>query len=200
MQGILQEVYGAVTQQVASRPPEELARPSRAEAWNVKELLFHQLLDAQRALVAFATPTDADVDVDEVTYWRPFRPTNGDGGAAHARFVVACAKAYDDEMLAEQWRSTSAAAVRAAAAVDPAVVVRTQNHAITVANFISTLIVEASVHLLDADATVPPAALAHTLRVLEAINDGPLYEHNVEEVLRATGRLPSDLEAYPLLG
>lgn len=199
MTHILESVYSAWTAHVAESTPERLARPSRAAAWTVKELLLHQLLDARRALVALATPAQGEPDVDEVTYWRPFRPDEGDGGAAHARFVVACAAAYDQEQLDEEWRGTSAAVVHAASSPASALV-STQGHTLTVDNLCSTLVVEATVHLLDAHGTPPADALQHTVSVLGRLRGHPLPADGAEEVLRATGRLPSDEPDYPLLG
>lgn len=199
MTHILESVYSAWTEQVVASPPEHLARRSRAEAWTVKELMLHQLLDARRALVALATPTQGEPDVDEVTYWRPFRPDEGDGGAAHARFVVACAAAYDQEQLDEEWRGTSAAVVHAASSPTSALV-STQEHTLTVDNLCSTLVVEATVHLLDAHGTPPTDALEHTVEVLARLRGRPLPADGADEVLRATGRLPSDEPDYPLLG
>ena len=207
MTTMLEDVYGAFTRTVSHLSPEDFERPTRAAAWNVRELLFHQLLDAQRVLVAFASPTDAEPDVDELTYWRPFRPSEGDGGAGHARFVQAAAGAYGDpRTLVDHWRSTSAATTRAAAAADPSARVETQGHVIAVPDLISTLVVEATVHLLDATLGVPGAppagALAHTRRVLEGLYGGPLPAawDDPEAILRATGRLPADDPALPLLG
>ncbi len=74
MSDLLGTTYDAVTAHVSGLPPERLEEPSRAAAGNVRQLLFHLLLDAQRALVTFATPADGEPDVDEVTYWRPFLP------------------------------------------------------------------------------------------------------------------------------
>jgi hypothetical protein len=171
----------------------------------VRELLFHQLLDAQRALVAFSTPASATstADVDEASYWRPFRPSEGDGGAAHAQFVIRAAAAYDEAAdLVSQWSATSAAAARAASAAPRDGLVRTQGHVIAVPDFVSTLLVEATVHLLDAWGSPPPAALAHTRRVLELIKGSRLSggADHAEAILQATGRLPSDDPSYPLLG
>src|SRR3954464_7726527 len=87
--------YAAVTRIVEALEGADFERPTGADAWNVRELLFHQLLDAQRALIAFASPSDAPPDVDAVTYWQDFRPDLGDGGAAHAVFVTKAAAAYD---------------------------------------------------------------------------------------------------------
>ena len=204
---LLGELYDEFTATVSGLSDAELERPSRADAWRLRHLLFHQLLDAQRALVAFGTgaPAGAEPDVDAVTYWRPFRPSHGDGGAAHARFVVRAAEAYDDpRVLVGVWSETAAAAARVAAGADPAGLIVTQGHVIAVPDFVSTLVVEATVHLLDAYGVPPAGALAHTRGVLEGIHGAPLPEPpdapDADVILRATGRLPSDAPAYPLLG
>ena len=184
---LLEETYEAFTAHVRALAPDGLERPTRAEAWNVRQLLFHQLLDAQRALVTFATPATGEPDVDEVTYWRPFRPTaEGDpDGGAHVRFVVAAADAYDGPAgLVRQWTVTSRAAAHAARRADPAGRVATQGHVLTVPDFVSTLLVEATIHLLDAGGTPPAAAVAHTRRVLEVLTGAPLPPGSDAEVLR----------------
>jgi len=171
-----------------------LRLPTLTSEWNAGELVFHLLLDAQRTLVALAMTTDDPATVDECTYWAPHRPDVGDGGAAHARFVQRAAAAYDETGgLTALWRLTTHAAVRALRAAEPNVT--TQGEVLTPADFASTLLVEATVHLLDLQAgrpgpVVPPAALAWTRRVLEGIEGGPLPAEwdDVEAVLRATGR------------
>jgi hypothetical protein len=73
-------------------------------------LLYHLLLDAQRALVSFATPAAGTADVDFISYWAPFRP-GAEGYDAHARFVRRVAAAYSsDRVIVAQWRETAAAA------------------------------------------------------------------------------------------
>ncbi|HET9969138.1 MAG TPA: maleylpyruvate isomerase N-terminal domain-containing protein, partial [Streptosporangiaceae bacterium] len=52
--------YQAVTDDVSKLGEEDLARPSRCLGWSRGDLLFHMLLDAQRALVTFATPAAAE--------------------------------------------------------------------------------------------------------------------------------------------
>lgn len=218
---LLVEVYAAVADHAAALGDEGLAEPSRAAGWSRKALLVHQLLDAQRALVALATPVPGPADVDAVTYWRPFRPDAHDGGAAarHGRFVARVAEAYDGSRgLVSQWEHTAAAAGRSAAAAvaaDPAVTVETQGHVITVADLASTLVVEATVHLLDAYGSPPAAATEHTLAVLTRLHRSTLPDPvqvragtaptgglapGVETILQATGRLPTRHPAYPLLG
>jgi hypothetical protein len=195
----LASVYAAWTDHVSDATTPDLERPSLAEAWTVKELLLHQLLDARRALVALASTVDAAPDVDRVSYWRSFHPEEGDGGVAHARFVVASAAAYQHRQLLAEWRETSAAVV-ASLAGGPHDVVATQGKLIRRDDLRSTLVVEATVHLLDAHGTPPPEAIAATIHVLEALRGGPLPRRDATEVLRATGRLPSRTAGYPLLG
>jgi hypothetical protein len=209
MAALLGEVYGGLTSLVTDLDDEGLSRPSRAAEWSIKELLFHQMLDAQRALITFATPAGPgeQPDVDEATYWRGYRPSPEDTWSVrHARYVVRSVAAYDDlRSLVAQWTATSRAAARAADAAesaDPGALVSTQGHVLTVADFVSTLLVEATVHLLDAWGDPPPEALTQTIRVLERIHGGPLPSAatDADTVLEATGRVPSSHPAYPLLG
>ena len=72
---LLAEEYGATGTLVAGRGTRDFLRPTGASAWCVQDLLFHQLLDAQRALVAIASPSDAEPDRDAVTYWQAYHPT-----------------------------------------------------------------------------------------------------------------------------
>ena len=93
---LLRRTYAATTEAVQQLDAEGFAQPTRAAAWDVRALLLHQLLDAQRALVALASPAGpAEPDVDAVTYWHAWHPDQGDGGAAHAAYVVRAAAAYD---------------------------------------------------------------------------------------------------------
>ncbi len=196
---LLVELYAAEVVAVRDRPEPDFARPTRT-AWTVRELLFHQLLDAQRTLVALASPAGEDEppDVDAVSYWRPFTP-DSDWNDPHAEFVRVAASAYSSgAVLVDHFVTTSEAAGRAVAAADPAGRVRTQGHVITVADLASTLVVEATTHLLDltvdlAGAPTPPtAALAEARRVLEGLHGGPLPGHwdDTEAVLVGTGRQP----------
>ena len=56
------------------------------------------LLDAQRALVTFATPASGEADVDFISYWTPFRP-GAEGYAAHTRFVRRMASSYRSDLV-----------------------------------------------------------------------------------------------------
>jgi Mycothiol maleylpyruvate isomerase N-terminal domain len=216
--GLLAAEYAAVTRIVEGLDGAAFVRRTGAEAWNVRELLFHQLLDAQRALVAFASPGDGAPDVDAVSYWRDFRPDLGDGGAAHAVFVRKAAAAYDGPAdLVTQWKVTAGAAARAAGTADPRGRIATQGHVLTVPDFVNTLLLEVTVHHLDlvADLDAPSpsaAALAVAREVLTGLlgHDLPGEWDDTEAVLAGTGRrtltgrdrvlLGADADRLPLLG
>jgi hypothetical protein len=196
---LLAELYDAVVTAVRDRDEADLARPTRTE-WTVRELVFHQLLDAQRTLVAMASPTDEAADVDAVAYWRPFQP-DAEWNAPHAQFVRVSASAYSSgSALTEHFATIAGAATRAVLAEDATARVRTQGHVLTVADLTSTLVVEATVHLLDLTVDLPDApspsaaALAHTRGVLEGLFGERLparWDDN-ECVLKSTGRVPLD--------
>ena len=144
--------YQAVTDDAGKLDDDELARPSGCRGWSRGDLLFHMLLDAQRALVTFATPASGEADVDFVSYWAPFRP-GAEGYAAHARFVRRVASSYrSDLVIAGLWAETATAAAHAAATLPAEAKVATQGHVLFAGDFLATLAVEATVHHLDLSA------------------------------------------------
>jgi uncharacterized protein (TIGR03083 family) len=150
--------YQAVSADLARLTEEDLARPSACLGWTRADLLYHLLLDAQRALVTLATPSAAPADVDFVSYWAPFRP-GAEGYDAHARFVRRMAAAYrSDLMIVTLWTETAAAAVHAASTLAEDTKVATQGHVLAAADFLATLAVEATVHHLDLVAADPALA------------------------------------------
>jgi hypothetical protein len=66
----LDAVYGKVTDAVNGLGDADMMRPSRCAGWAVADVLYHQLLDARRALRTFATPSAGPADRDDVSYWR----------------------------------------------------------------------------------------------------------------------------------
>ena len=193
---LLQSVYALISDAVGDPASGQLDQGTRTSAWTVRELLFHLLLDAQRALVAFATPASGPADVDNVTYWRPFRPANGDGGRAHAEFVTRAAAAYSSSReLVDQWVETSSVAAWAGRR-ELVEIVSTQGHRLRSADFIDTLIVEATIHYLDLTLnleaqSVPAEALERVRNVLDGLlgTPLPLEWDDVEYVLKGTGRV-----------
>lgn len=210
--------YQAVTADLERLNEVDLARPSRCLGWTRADLLYHMLLDAQRALVTLATPATGPADVDFASYWAPFRP-GAAGYDVHARFVRRSAAAYQsDLMIVARWTETAAAAVHAATALPADATVATQGHVLTTGDFLATLVLEASVHHLDLvagdQALAGPSGpgLAVTRETLDGVLGQPVPAgwDDVEYALKATGRaqLTADDRArlgpladrFPLLG
>ena len=197
----LDAVYQKVTAVAGGLSEADMMRPSRCAGWAVADVLYHQLLDARRALRTFATPSAGPADCDDVSYWRDYSPASGDDpspgdeSAAHARYVRICASAYPPGWLAWEWSETAAAACRAARANGHAAV-STQGHVLSVADFAATLAVEAAVHYLDLTVGLPPspapdpASLALVRRVLTGLLGAPLPASwdDVTAALKGTGR------------
>jgi hypothetical protein len=200
----LEAIYGQLTVVADALTESSALLPSRCAGWAVTDVLYHQLMDARRALVTFATPADREPDTDGVSYWRSFAPASGDpvpgraeGAARHARHVRIVASAYPVDSLAAAWRQTAGAALRAARAC-PHQAVATQGHALRTEDFIATLVFEAAVHYLDITVALPaaepadPAALALVRQVLDGLAGSPLPAHwdDATCALNGTGRLP----------
>jgi Mycothiol maleylpyruvate isomerase N-terminal domain len=199
-------VYGNITAVAGSLGEAALMTATRCAGWVAGDLLYHQLLDARRALRTFASPADGPADVDDVTYWRSYSPRSTEHealgsaeAAAHARHVRIVAAAYPPDGLAWEWRETSGAACRAARAC-PHEFVTTQGHVLRTADFIATLAVEAAVHYIDLTVQLPaaPAADPASLGLVRRVLDGllgtvvPTGWTDRDYVLKGTGRVPLD--------
>ena len=154
----LASAYEGVAEAVEGREERDFLRPTRCTGWAVGDLLFHMLLDAERALRAFASPADGDPDVDYASYWEPWSAAD-DQALDHARFVRLSASAHRSlATIAIRWNDASSAALRAARAADPSGYVSTQGHVLAVPDFVATLVVEAAVHHLDLVLDLPEAS------------------------------------------
>jgi hypothetical protein len=198
----LAAVYGNITAVADGLGAAGLMLPTRCTGWVTGDLLYHQLLDARRALRTFASPAGGPADTDGVSYWRPYSPRSGGhaalgsaGAAAHARHVRVVAAAYPPDGLAWEWRETAAAACRAARSCAHEFVT-TQGHVLETADFVATLAVEAAVHYLDLTVSLPsapapdPASLALVRRVLDGLLGAPLPAgwDDRDCALKGTGR------------
>jgi uncharacterized protein (TIGR03083 family) len=209
----LESAYRNITAVSDDLSETDLMRPSRCAGWAVGDVLYHQLLDARRALRTLASPSAEPPDVDDVGYWR-FYPAQGEAAeahgaenAAHARHVRIVASAYPPGALPWEWRETSAAACRAARAC-PHEAVTTQGHVLTTTDFMSTLAVEAAVHYLDLTVALPSApppdadALALVRWVLNGLLGAPMPGEWDDQTcaLKGTGRAPLTAEDRAVLG
>jgi Mycothiol maleylpyruvate isomerase N-terminal domain len=196
----LDAAYTGITRTVSPLDGTDLLLPSGCRGWTNADLLLHLTLDAQRALVALATPADGPADVDHVTYWREY-PGTGDPDAAadHAQWVRRTASAFHRPSgVVRLWCDTAPAAARAACRADPAGRVGTQGHVLAVPDFLATLVTEAVIHHLDLIVSLPDApgpapeavgvALA-TLAGLAAPGGLPVHWDDREALLKGTGRV-----------
>jgi hypothetical protein len=197
----LAQAYDGITAVVTRLDDADLQRPTRCRGWLVADLLFHVLCDAQRALVALASPAEGPADTDDVSYWRTFPGDDSDAGARHAWWVRRSAAAFERPGgIVRIWTDTAPAAARAAASADPDGHVTTQGRVLRVPDFLATLTTEAVIHHLDLVLDLPGAPLpAETpARVAAATMDGLLSDEAVrpvgwddhEYLLKAAGRVP----------
>jgi hypothetical protein len=204
----LRGAYGGVTEFAIGLTDDDLMRPTRCRGWAVADVLFHLLCDAQRALVALATPAAGPPDVDHVSYWAPFHPDRR-GSVEHAWWVRRSAAAFvRPSGIVGVWRETAPAAQRAAALASPHGYVATQGHVLTVPDFLATLVTEAVVHHLDMTVDLPGStpprrnAIGLALCTMDGLlNAGrPGLWMPEDYLLKATGRVELDARDRAALG
>lgn len=204
---VLRAAYEAFSGVVRVLGDEESWRVTGCVGWGVRDLVFHCVGDAQRALVALHTPADGPPDRDAVTYWRDWAPDPV--GAANGRrwSRVVAGMFLDFGALRELYLETAAATVTAAAATPPELRVRTQGHVLTAGDLLLTLAVEATVHHLDLVVDLPdaPGPAPAGLRAVRTTLDGllgrpvPLDWSDEHYARAATGRAPlTDAERLAL--
>ena len=203
----LGRTYGLLTETVQGLSDADFQRDTRCPGMPVGPLLVHLLYDAQRALIAFASPAVVDPDRDFVTYWQDF-PSQLD-----TSFVRGVAASYrKPAVLVQHWREGSEAAVRAASLglVTKGHRIETQGHVLCAADFVATLVLEATVHHLDLivglpDAPEPdPEGLQVTARTLDGLFGPEAWDvigwDTTTYILKATGRVPLDEDDVDMLG
>jgi hypothetical protein len=169
--------------------------PTGCAGWSVRDLVFHMRGDAQRALVALASPAPAEPDTDAVSYWSHWRPGT-DTAQVSLRMTRVSASVYSGlRPILDSYAEVTEAVVYAATRADPGLPVRTQGHVLTVADLVRTLVVEAAVHHLDLVAAVDrPLPSAGSLRLVREALDGllgrplPLPWDDVTYARAGTGR------------
>ena len=209
----LGRAYGRLTETVQGLGAADFEKETRCPGMPVGPLLVHLLYDAQRALIAFASPTRVEPDRDFVTYWRDFPARADRDTEADTSFVRGVAASYRKPgILVQHWREVSEAAVRAAAfgLAAKGRRVETQGHVLRATDFVATLVLEATVHHLDLTVGLPgapepdPEGLQVTARTLDGLFGPEAWDvigwDTTTYVLKATGRLPLDEDDLELLG
>jgi hypothetical protein len=173
---LLRTSYGAFAGVLRDVDEDASWQPTGCLGWTVRDLTYHCLGDAQRALVALHTPTDAEPDRDAVTYWADWAPdtTGSANGRRHIRVQASMFLVW--EQLRDLHAETVAAVGHAAGQVDLDRAVATQGHVLPARDLLSTLCVEATIHHLDLVAELPdaPGPSAEGLREVRRVLDGLL--------------------------
>jgi Mycothiol maleylpyruvate isomerase N-terminal domain len=209
----LRIAYSDLSTIARSLSEEDSWRPTRCSGWSVRDLLLHLLGDAQRGLVALATPAAGPPDRDAVTYWAT-RP-RGPRPDLRTQRIVASTWALGG--LADAFADTARAVAGLAARTPAEALVATHDHVLRADDLVATLVVESAVHHLDlvADLRRPPPR-AEPLAVVRRTLDGLLGRaappgwSDDRWALLGSGRVPPggperrelgpDVARLPLLG
>jgi len=164
----------------------------------VRDVVFHLLGDAQRALVSLLTPSDGPADRTAVTYWID-SPGQHDPDSRGLRATRTMASAWSLPYLVETYVRTSTAALALAGRTPPDTLVATQGHVLTARDLVATFAVEAAVHHLDLVVELDrPGPRAEPLALVRQTLDGllgrpvPVAWDDRTWALAGTGRRPLD--------
>jgi hypothetical protein len=167
--------WTALRAAVAELADEDFDRPSGCSGWLVRDLVCHLVIDAQDVLITLATPADGEPTRDALTYWE-ISDTPPTGDDPLDALTVRLAAAYGEpHLLKFHLDDVGSAAGRAAELADPGLRVGTRDEVLTVGDYLSTYVMEWTLHHLDLiahlpDAAPPPAeGLARSREMLEQI-------------------------------
>ncbi|MFB6539274.1 maleylpyruvate isomerase N-terminal domain-containing protein [Streptomyces noursei] len=204
---LFSRAWTALRTAVADLPDEDFARPSGCTGWLVRDLVSHLIIDAQDVLITLVTPADTAPTRTAVTYWdvTDTPPTGDDPLDA---LTVRLAAAYEEpRLLRFHLDDVGSAAGRAAALADPDLRVGTRGQVLTVADYLTTYVLEWTLHHLDLIAHLPAAApppaegLARARELLEGIAGTafPASFSDADALLVGTGRrAPTDAQRAAL--
>ncbi|WP_326660968.1 maleylpyruvate isomerase N-terminal domain-containing protein [Streptomyces sp. NBC_00385] len=188
--------WAALRTAVAELPDEAFARPSGCTGWLVRDLVCHLVIDAQDVLITLATPAASEPTRDAVTYWEvSTTPPTGDDPLD--ALTVRLAAAYEEPWLLRfHLDDVGSAAGRAAVLADPAARVGTRDEVLTVDEYLTTYVLEWTLHHLDLIAHLPDAAdpppegMARSRALLESIAGAafPASLSDRDALLVGTGR------------
>jgi hypothetical protein len=213
--GALRDAYTDLAAVALSLDEHASWQPTGCAGWAVRDLVQHVLADAQRALVALATPAPAPADKNAHTYWLD-SPGAPDADSRGIRATRTMASQWRLDYLTATFAETAAAVLIAAGRAQSTDLVQTQGHVLTVADLLSTLVVEATIHHLDMIVAVDrpgprPQPVAVTRDTLDSLLGRPTPSdwNSTSWIRAATGRgevleeqrryLGADVQRLPLL-
>jgi uncharacterized protein (TIGR03083 family) len=198
-----------VSQTALGLSEEDFAKPTRCEAWNVKELIGHLYRAIDRLNVALAEPEPPEADSESVAYWRSYDAAT-DAPAIAERAKDTGTRYPNGHDLAVAWGEMWPRALDAAGRTDPGRVVVTFGPKLRLDEFLKTRILEVTVHRMDLEDALGRKGLG-TDRAVSIVDDilvGLLGEDPprelewdvVEFIEVGTGRRPLTQEEGKLLG
>ncbi|WP_405903388.1 maleylpyruvate isomerase N-terminal domain-containing protein [Streptomyces sp. NBC_00656] len=204
---LFSHTWAALRAAVAGLPDEDFVRPSGCTGWLVRDLVCHLVIDAQDVLITLATPVASEPTRDAVTYWEvSATPPTGDDPLD--ALTVRLAAAYEEPWLLRfHLDDVGSAAGRAAVLADPTGRVGTRDEVFTVDEYLTTYVLEWTLHHLDLIAHLPDAAdpppegLARSRALLESIAGAafPASLSDRDALLIGTGRrAPTEAETARL--
>ncbi|MFG2587872.1 maleylpyruvate isomerase N-terminal domain-containing protein [Streptomyces sp. NPDC048438] len=190
--------WAALRTAVAELPDEDFSQPSGCAGWLVRDLVCHLVIDAQDVLITLATPAATEPTRDAVSYWEVTgTPPSGDDPLD--ALTVRLAAAYEQPSLLKfHLDDVGSAAGRAAGLAAPGLRVGTRGEVMSVGDYLTTYVLEWTLHHLDLAAHLPdvpeaPAeGLARSRQLLEEIAGSafPASLSDKDALLVGTGRRP----------
>ena len=202
----LDAAYGDLSRLIGSLDEAQSWKSTRCTGWVVRDLILHLLGDAQRGLVALATPADRDPDRNAVTYWVD-APGAPDPESRGIRALRSMASQSSLSYLTSSYAETTAAVRVLARRTSLEATVTTQKHVLRVDDLLATLIVEAAIHHLDMIVELDyPGPADAALAVVRSTLDGllgkatPADWSDTDWALVATGRIAPNEKHVEALG
>jgi hypothetical protein len=174
----------------------------------VRDLVCHLVIDAQDVLITLVTPAAGEPTVDATSYWKLVEPPTGQDPLD--ALIPRLAAAYGEpRWLKLHLDDVGSAAGRASALADSAAQVSTQGEVLTIGDYLSAYVLEATLHHLDLIEHLPSAAeppaetLAAARESLEKIARSPFPASFSDQVALRLGtgrRRPTSAEQAALEG
>lgn len=192
---------------VQAFPVDVWSRPTRLPAWNVRQLLVHLTRAYDRIVAYVRAPEPLQVDVDWLGYYRMAMAQARPDDVAQRTIEQAADEA--PARVATAYRTAATDALQLAQEAGPARVIASPFGAIRLDHYLTTRVVEATVHGLDLrhasglEEVATPAGLAVTAELLDGLLGGPrpvdLERDQLAWVLAATGRVTHADPELPVL-
>lgn len=187
--------------------PADLARPTRCDDWSLELLLAHLVrgVDRLRAYLAEEFPTEPP-SIGWLSYWTTIAVV-ADSASITERARRFAAE-VNNRAVSRVWKDVHERALQVVHAAPPDRGVPTPFGVLRLDHYLPTRVVEVAVHGLDLrhalglEEVVTPEALQVTATVLDHLLPGdraPGHEDDLDFVLAATGRRPSDDSRLPVL-